>query len=366
MAKAIKAPSRYVQGNGEINNLAKHLGKIGSRYLILLSERNYKTLGDNIKDSFKESDSEIVFEFFNGECCFNEIDRIMDVSNKNNCNAIIGVGGGKAIDTAKAVSQKLDLPVVIVPTIASNDAPCSGLSVVYNEEGVVVKVIYLKRNPDLVLVDSEIIAQAPARLLVAGMGDAVATYFEARAVKASGARNMARGNVTNTAMMMSKLCYDLIIENGLEAKKSVEKKEVSEALENILEANIMLSGVGFESGGLAAAHAVNDGFAFVPQAHDSMHGEKVAFGTIVQLILEKSEEELNQVVDFCIRVGLPVTLEDLGIKQVIKEEIQAVAKAACVKTQSTKNMPFLVSEEDVYNAIIKADEFGKNKKLINK
>jgi len=163
----------------------------------------------------------------------------MEIAKGKDSDGIIAVGGGKTIDTAKAVAQKLDLPVVIVPTIASNDAPCSGLSVVYNEEGVVVKVIFSKRNPDLVLVDSEIIAKAPVELLVAGMGDALATYFEARAVKASGARNMARGNVTNTAMMMSKLCYDLLIANGVEAKKAVENKEVNEALEQDLNPLLM-------------------------------------------------------------------------------------------------------------------------------
>jgi len=124
-----------------------------------------------------------------------------------------------------------------------------------------------------------------------------------------------------------------------------------------------LSGVGFESGGLAAAHAINDGFAFVPQAHDKLHGEKVAFGTLIQLVLENGcKDELNEVLDFLISVGLPVTLADLGITSVIEGEIRAVAKAACVKTQSTKNMPFTVSEEDVYNAIMKADEIGRVRK----
>jgi len=363
MASVIKAPSRYIQGKGEIKNLAKHLGKLGSKYLILLSERTYGRVGEDIKASFNESEAEVIFEYFNGECSLSEIERVMEIAKGKASNGVIAVGGGKTIDTAKAVAQKLDLPVVIIPTIASNDAPCSGLSVVYNDEGVVVKVIYSKRNPDLVLVDSEIIAKAPVELLVAGMGDALATYFEARAVKASGARNMARGNVTNTAMMMSKLCYDLLITNGVEAKKSVENKEVNEALENVLEANILLSGVGFESGGLAAAHAINDGFAFVPQAHGKLHGEKVAFGTLVQLVLENGcEDELNEVLDFLISVDLPVTLADLGITSVIEGEIREVAKAACVKSQSTKNMPFTVSEEDVYNGIMKADEIGRARK----
>lgn len=365
MATVIKSPSKYIQGKGEIKSLGKHLDKLGGKYLILLSNRNYEQLGEKIKESLNEKSLNHVFVNFKGECSFEEIDRISQIGIDNKCDVIVGVGGGKAIDTAKAVSAKIDCSVAIVPTIASNDAPCSGLSVVYNNEGVVVKVVFLKRSPDVIVVDSEIIANAPSRMLVAGMGDALATYFEARAAKKSNAKTMARGNTTNTALMMGKLCFDILMENGVEAKKSVENREVSTALENVLEANIYLSGVGFESGGLAAAHAINDGFAYVPDAHNMLHGEKVAFGTITQLVLENTpEEELNKVIDFCISVGLPVTLEDMGIKNIKEEEIKKVCEAACVKTQSTKNMPFPVSEEDVYNAIMKVNEIGKIRKSV--
>ena len=227
----------------------------------------------------------------------------------------------------------------------------------------ILNYIFSKRNPDLVLVDTDIIAHAPARFFVAGIGDALATYYEARACKASGARNMARGGATNTAMMMAKLCCDLLFEYGYAAKCAVDKKEADDAVDNVLEATILLSGVGFESGGLAAAHAINDGFAFVPSAHGAMHGEKVAFGLITQLILEKvSEDELNKILDFNISVGLPVCLSDLGIETVIEDEIKKVAEAACVKTQSTKNMPFPVSEDDVFKAILLADKKGKARK----
>ena len=363
MAKRIKYPCEYIQGKGEIRNIGKHLSKLGKKILIIISEGNYKRLAQDIRMSFDENPAEYIFEYFSGECTFEEINRIAEIGKINNCDVIAAIGGGKVIDTGKAVAKSLDGITVIVPTIASNDAPCSGLSVVYNNEGVVVKVIFSKRNPDLVLVDSEVIAKAPVRMFAAGMGDALATYFEARACKSSNAKTMARGNSTNTAIMMGKLCYDILMENGIEAKRSVEKNEVSEALENVLEANILLSGIGFESGGLAAAHAINDGFAYVEQCHGMLHGEKVAFGTIAQLILEKaSQEELYKVIDFCIEAGLPVTLSDMGIMNVVDTDIERVAEAACVKTQSIKNMPFPVSEKDVYNAILKADEIGKARK----
>ena len=360
MAKIMKAPGKYIQGAGELKNLGTHVKKMGNKFLVLMSKRNCNELGDQIKASLEEGGYECVFEIFNGECSLEEIDRVAAVGKEAGCDSVIAIGGGKAIDTGKAVGVRLDTTVIVVPTIASNDAPCSGLSVCYNDKGVVCKVIYGKRNPDIVIVDTEIIASSPVRLFVSGMGDALSTYFEARACKASGARNYCRGTAPNTALAMAKLCFDLLMQSGVQAYEDVKKKDATTAVEDIAEADILLSGVGFESGGLAAAHAINDGFAQVPQAHGALHGEKVAYGTLCQLILEKAPaEEFDQVFDFCKAVGLPTKLADLGIYEVIDDEIKAVAAAACVRTQSTKNLPFPVSEEDVVAAIYKVDEIGK-------
>lgn len=360
MAKTIKAPGRYIQGPGELNRIGKHVKGLGSNFLIILSPNSLKRFEATILKSLEENGYTYHFEHFNGECSLDEIQRLQDLGTGYQADGIIAVGGGKALDTGKAVSTRLALPVTLVPTAASNDAPCSGLSVVYDENGVVIKVIFGKRNPDLVLVDSSVILKAPRRLLAAGMGDALATFFEARAAVASKASNMARGTATCASLALAELCYKLLLENGEAAMKALEEGECTEAFEKILEVNILLSGIGFESGGLAAAHAVNDGFACVPQAHNALHGEKVAFGTLVQLMLEKMPDaELHKIYDFCRIIGLPTTLADLGVTTVIEEEIKAAAKAACVPTQSTKNMPFPVTEADIAAAIYKADQFGK-------
>jgi len=218
----------------------------------------------------------------------------------------------------------------------------------------------LPKNPDLVLVDTEIIASAPARLLVAGMGDALATYFEARACFRSNASTMAGAKSTKAAMALAKLCYDTLLEDGLKAKLAVENKTVTKAVENIVEANTYLSGIGFESGGLAAAHAIHNGFTVIEECHQLYHGEKVAFGTLVQLVLENSPlEEIEEVVEFCMSVGLPVTLEDIGIKEINYEKIKKVAEASCEPDETIHNMPFKVVAADVYAAILSADAIGK-------
>ena len=219
----------------------------------------------------------------------------------------------------------------------------------------------MRRNPDLVVVDTEIIAKAPVRLFAAGLGDALATWFEARACHKSGARTMARGNVSNTALMMSRLCYDLLMEHGVEALEAVRQHTVTKALEDVVEASIYLSGLGFENGGLAAAHAINDGLAQEPQTHGMYHGEKVAFGVLAQLVLEDApRDELARVLAFMKQVGLPTTFAELGIQTVNEENLRKAAEAACVPTQSTRNLRESITPEEVYQAMQKADALGRS------
>jgi glycerol dehydrogenase len=360
MTYGMKTPYKYVQGEGELANLGKNAKKMGNKFLVLCSPNNKKRVGNIIEESLKSVEKEVVFCEFGGECSKAEINHVMEVAQENGCDIIVGVGGGKAIDTAKAACTNLGgWPLIVIPTVASNDSPCSGVAVIYNDEGVVIKALMMKHNPDLVLVDTNVIAASPKRLLVCGMGDALSTWFEARACKNSGAKNMARGLCSNTALMMSRLCYDLLLQNGVEALKALDEKKPNAALDNIVEASIYLSGVGFECGGLAAAHAINDGFAYVPQAHGMYHGEKVAFGTLTQLVLEKApKEEMDEVLAFMKSVGLPMTLADLGITDVKEEEIRKVAEAACVPTQSTKNLRADITPDEVYEAIMEADRIG--------
>lgn len=361
MAKVIIAPGKYVQGAGEMKNLGSYVAKLGKKALVVVSpsglKRNYAT----IDASFGEAGVEVVYDEFNGECSRNEIARLVAVVKEKAIDVVVGVGGGKILDTSKAVAYENSIPVAIVPTIASTDAPCSALSVVYSDDGVFEDYYWLPANPNLVLVDTDVVVNAPSRLLVSGMGDALATYFEARACEASGVSSCAGGLPTVAAMALAKKCYDTLIEEGELAKLACDAHVCTKAVENVVEANTLLSGIGFESGGLAGAHAVHNGLTVLPQCHHMYHGEKVAFGTIVQLVLENApEEELYEVIDFCIRVGLPVTLGELGITEIKPEEIMAVAEATAAPTDTCHNMPFELTAKDVYAAILAADSIGKS------
>ena len=329
MANIIISPSRYVQGKEELLRLSKHVEALGKNLFILGSESGLKRVEATIQKSFEGSSCKLHFEAFNRECSKNEIHRLQEKVRTNACDVIVGIGGGKTLDTAKAVAYYEKLPVVIIPTIASTDAPCSALSVLYTDDGVFEEYLFLPQNPNLVLVDTDIVSKAPVRLLVAGMGDALATYFEARACAASNAANCAGGNCTK-------------------------------AVENIVEANTYLSGIGFESAGLAGAHAIHNGLTVLSQCHDRYHGEKVAFGTIAQLVLENApDEELSEVLGFCVQVGLPITLAELGITEIKPEEIMKVAQSAAAPTDTIHNMPFPVTAQNVYDAILAADAIGR-------
>lgn len=360
MAKILIAPGRYVQGSGELSRIADYVQALGKKALCLVSGSGLKRVQETVDLSFSKTDASVVYETFNGECSMTEINRISALCDKQQIDIVIGIGGGKIHDTAKAVGYYKNIPTVIVPTIASTDAPCSALSVIYSDSGVFEKYLFLKRNPDIVLVDTTIISQAPVRLLVSGMGDALATYFEARACAVSNAGTCAFGTTTMAAQALALLCYETLLDEGYKAKVAVEHQTCTKAVEKIVEANTLLSGLGFESGGLAGAHAVHNGLTVLPDCHHMYHGEKVAFGTLVQLVLENaSMDEIDDVIDFCISVGLPVTLAELGIKKTVPEQIMAVAKAATAAGESIHNMPFPVTADDVYAAILTADQLGR-------
>lgn len=361
MEKIIISPGKYIQKENAILELGTYVEQFGKRPLFISDDFVTKLVKPDIEASYEGKDSTIFFENFNGEASKNEVSRLQKDVEANKIDVIVGVGGGKTLDTAKAVAYYCDLPVVIVPTIASTDAPTSALSVLYTDKGVFDTYLFLKTNPNAVIMDTALIAKAPARLLVAGMGDALATYFEARACIASNSTAMAGAHATLAAQALTELCYDTLIEKGTAARLAVENGVVTQAVEDIIEANTYLSGIGFESAGLAAAHAIHNGMTVIDELHGLYHGEKVAFGTIAQLVLENADqEEIDEVIAFCKMQGLPTCFKDMGVENVPKEKWMEVAKLACSEGETIHNMPFEVTSDMVYAAILTADMLGSD------
>jgi len=353
-------PSRYVQGAGALSLLAEEAARLGTRALAVVSG-SARPLVEKALAGQKQLAATV--QPFKGECCDEEIDRLVAAAKQAKADVIIGAGGGKPLDTVKAVAHALHLPVVVVPSIASTDAPCSALSVIYTPEGAFKRYLLLPRNPDVVLVDSEVVAAAPVRFLVSGMGDALSTWFEAEDCRVSQAKNMTGRTGTMTAYGLARLCFDTLLADGPAAKKACEAKTVSPELERIIEANTLLSGLGFESGGLSGAHAIHNGFTVLPETHAFWHGEKVALGTLSLLMLTKRPADMiAKVYDFCQSVGLPICLADIGLAAPTDAQLMEVARLACAPGETIHNIKGDVTPEAVLAAIKAADAEGRRRK----
>ncbi|PTU76030.1 glycerol dehydrogenase [Pseudomonas indoloxydans] len=361
MDRVIQSPGKYVQGADALQRLGDYLKPLADSWLVIADKFVLGFAEDTIRQSLSKAGLAMDIVAFNGECSQGEVDRLCQLTTQNGRSAIVGIGGGKTLDTAKAVAFFQKVPVAVAPTIASTDAPCSALSVLYTDDGEFDRYLMLPTNPALVVVDTAIVARAPARLLAAGIGDALATWFEARAASRSSAATMAGGPATQTALNLARFCYDTLLEEGEKAMLAVQAQVVTPALERIVEANTYLSGVGFESGGVAAAHAVHNGLTAVAETHHFYHGEKVAFGVLVQLALENaSNAEMQEVMSLCHAVGLPVTLAQLDITEDIPAKMRAVAELACAPGETIHNMPGGVTVEQVYGALLVADQLGQH------
>ncbi|NTU45312.1 MAG: glycerol dehydrogenase [Chlorobiaceae bacterium] len=354
-------PGKYIQGAGALGELPSLVRLFGNRGMILASPSVYTAVlpesGLDLKGSSLHA------ERFGGECSEKELSRVAVLIAENRADVLVGMGGGKTIDTAKIAADRAGIPVIIVPTIASTDAPCSGCAVIYTKEGVYESACYQQSNPAAVLVDTEIIAKAPVRFLVAGMGDALATWFEANSCSRTQSPNECGGLSTLTGLSLARLCYDTLMQYGPSARIAARQHIITPALEHIVEANILLSGVGFESGGLASAHSIHNGLTALTETHAFYHGEKVAFGLLAGLQLTDAPPEVSVAVyAFCEEVGLPTTLADIGLGDFDRERLMPAAEKACAPAEFIHHEAGSITPEKVLQAMLMADAIGASRK----
>jgi glycerol dehydrogenase len=354
-------PGKYLQGAGALGELPGLIRLFGRQGLILASP---SALGKVLPHSGIDLTAHsLPVEQFAGECCERELARLASIIRAKGVDVLVGMGGGKTIDTAKIAADRANIPVLVVPTIASTDAPCSGCAVLYSEQGVFESVYYQRSNPAAVLVDTAIISRAPVRFLVAGMGDALATWFEAKSCSATQSPNACGGLSTLTGLDLARLCYDTLLDYGVAARTAAEQQIVTPALERIVEANILLSGIGFESGGLASAHSIHNGLTALAETHAFFHGEKVAFGLLAGLQLTDAPPgETSVVYGFCEAVGLPTTLADLGLKGVDRGRLMLAAEKACAAEECIHHEAGTITPEKVLHAMLAADAIGTGRK----
>ena len=357
--KLFLSPGKYIQGTDLMEHLKDYIRPLGTRWQVLTSRRNIQRLQSVWSSLLEDPELEVYQEIFQGECSFAQIEQTAKACGEHNVEVVIGIGGGKILDTAKVAANQLGLPVVIIPTVASSDAPCSALAVVYKEDGSLDELLRLPSNPQLVLVDLKVICQAPARYLAAGIADALATYYEMKECWEKDADNFAGGRITHAAKAIAETCREIILEHGYQAYLSVQKQCVTRALEDVTEANILLSGIGFESGGICAAHPINNGLALLDETKALMHGEKVAFALICQLFLSgEKEAEIRHIIELFAQLHLPVTLKQLHLSKITQEQLALIGRIAA-EDPCTKNLPFRADERAIMDAVCFADAFGE-------
>ncbi|MEI6795811.1 MAG: glycerol dehydrogenase, partial [Methanomassiliicoccales archaeon] len=367
MFKKAVFPGKYIQGIGAIGELPGLIELLGEQALLLASPSVIAKVIPRCRLDLKGQ--RILTESFSGECCEEELARLSTIIAEKRVDVLIGMGGGKTIDTAKIAADRAGIPVIVVPTIASTDAPCSGCAVLYSKEGVFESVHYQKTSPAAVIVDLNVITESPSRFLVAGMGDALSTWFEARSCERTHAENACGGYSTMAALAIAKLCYETLLVYGVAAKLANENHIVTPAFDRIVEANVLLSGLGFESGGLASAHSIHNGLTALPETHQFYHGEKVAFGVLAGLQLtDATMEESDVVFSFCEDVGLPTTLADLNLANTSRERLMIAAERACAADQPIHHEAGVITPQRVLDAMLAVDAIGKarrgNKKVL--
>ncbi|HUJ68822.1 MAG TPA: glycerol dehydrogenase, partial [Syntrophorhabdales bacterium] len=348
--RVLLAPLRYVQGPDALQQLGEQLQVFRIKNpLVVAPPEVREKIGSTITESLKSRGLSFAFIEFGGECTWKEIERIKNACIKGSHDAIVNCGGGKTLDAGRCAASGpatnvekeppevfpkfgAGVPCINVPTIAATDASTSAASLIYSERGTVEATMIFPTNPTMVLVDTWVIAKSPVRLLVSGMGDALATYFEADMCHRTASPSLQTNALsTRTARVLGRLCFDLLMEHGVQAKAEAEAGLAGPGIEAIVEANVLLSGLGFESGGLSASHAVGQAFHYIRERFRQhlFHGELVGFGTLTQLVMEGREPQfLDRIFGFCKAVGLPTTFEEMGLEGVTDAELEKVALAA--------------------------------------
>ena len=344
MYRIFYAPTKYIQGPGAIDKTGEVLS---NRYASC-----FAVLDPSIEDMLREKLSKAFNRTFfphapllnmtsaKGECCDEEIDRLAALAREAGADVIVAAGGGKTVDIGKSVAARIRAASVIVPTIAASDAPTSSIAIMYTRDHVYKGAVRFPDNPYMILVDTQIICQAPPRFLAAGMGDALATRVEAERCMQAGGKNLHGFIGTDSALQLSVRAYELILAHGEEAMRDTAAKTVSPALEAVVEANILMSGVGWENCGLTIPHAFHGALTGISKFDKAMHGERVALGVLIQLHYDGLTDEYERLRGFFQRVGLPVSFKDISdAGPVTQEELATIGQFISRPGSYAHNLP---------------------------
>lgn len=320
---------RYYQGPGAVRLLGNVCKSLGSRPLLICDDIVHGLIYEDAGGACRAQGLELAYLRADSEVTRTAVQRLVEQARALPAtpDIIVAAGGGKGVDTGKAVARELGAHLVVVPTAASNDGPCSKVFVFYHDDHRMDSVEQIPRNPDAVLVDTALLVKAPRALLVSGIGDAICKLYEGDQVRAARGLNLFGGVSTIAVTELARACDRVIREDAEEGLKALDQKAPTPAFERLVEALVLLSGLSFENSGLSIAHSMTRGLPRLPGVHSTLHGQHVAYGLLVQLILEGRDANfLQQQLAFHRRIGLAVRLADLGATRTDAEAIREVAE----------------------------------------
>ncbi len=348
------APNQVLKGYQCLSQAGEAIARLGNRPLVVGGDRTLKLIQPTLELLSKNYQLTINTANYSPDCSDNSLKSLQSALKQQPADCIIGVGGGKALDIAKLLAYHSNLPVVTIPTSAATCAAWTALSNIYSDQGAFQYDVPLTRCPDLLILDYELIKTAPQRTLIAGIGDALAKWYEA-----SISSGHSSATLTIAAVQQARILRDILLQKSALALKTPGGEEWQE----VVDATVLLAGVIGGLGGAAcrtvAAHAIHNGLTRIPSAHQALHGEKVAYGILVQLRLEEmiqgnqlATSARQQLLQFYTEIGLPQTLEDLGLQEVTLAQLRTATEVACHPNSDIHRLPFAVMPEQLMAAMV--------------
>ncbi|MCC5893964.1 MAG: iron-containing alcohol dehydrogenase family protein [Alkalibacterium sp.] len=355
-------PETYRCQPGIVEELSEYIrDRASKRVMVVYGTLSWAKVSAKIEAILNESELErIDYEEFQGECSYAEVDRLQQLAEKTSADVIIGVGGGKLMDAVKYVAANIaSLNSVLIPTLASNCAPWTSLSVMYTSEGQFIQYDFHHRQVSLLLVDPSVTLDSPVRYFAAGIGDTLAKWYESEPNLSLPDNDSAALTIARSVAM---LCKQTIEEHGIQAVKDAEENQMTKDYIKVVETVIMTGGLvggfGDELARTTAAHAIHDGLTFFPALHHLLHGEKVAYGVMVQLALDNQLNDMPQVSQLFRSLQLPVSLKELGLDLTV-DLYEKLAWLSIEHDPGIYNLPYPITEGIVAEAIEANEQFVK-------
>ena len=348
------APAQVIRGQGALSQVGSTIAQLGSRLLLIGGDRTLQLISPCLESALTAQDCTIASASYGVDCSEAALKSLKQAVADHQADLIIGSGGGKALDAAKLVAERCKLPIVTIPTSGATCAAWTALSNVYSEAGAFLYDVSLSKCPDLLILDYDLIATASQRTLVAGIGDAIAKWYEASV--SSGHSNQ---TFLIAAVQQARVLRDILFQQSAMALQDPG----GDVWREVVDATVLMAGVIGGIGGAqcrtVAAHAVHNGLTHLLESHGTLHGEKVAFGILVQLRLEEmlqgnrlAATSRQQLLKFYREIGLPQTLMDLGLANVSIADLQRAAEIACADSSDIHRLPFSVAPTQLMAAMV--------------